>query len=52
MIFLSEEEIIKGTLADIADRVKSAGIKSQSLIIVGDVLEQSGISKLYDGGQK
>ncbi len=48
----TEEEIIKGTLENIADRVKSAGIKSQSLIIVGDVLEKSGISKLYGGGQK
>jgi len=42
-----EEKIIKGTLEDIAEKVKNAGIKSQSLIIVGDVLEKSGVSKLY-----
>lgn len=43
----SEEKIIRGTLEDIAEKIKSAGIKSKSLIIVGNVLEKSGVSKLY-----
>jgi precorrin-4/cobalt-precorrin-4 C11-methyltransferase len=47
-----EEEIIRGTLGDITDKVKQAGLKSQSVIIVGDVLEKSGISILYSGGEK
>ncbi len=46
-----EEKIIKGTLEDIAEKVKSAGIKSQSVIIVGDALEKSGVSKLYGGDE-
>jgi len=48
-----DEEIIEGTLADIAEKVKAAGIGKQALIIVGDVLKarKEGIpelSKLYD----
>jgi precorrin-4/cobalt-precorrin-4 C11-methyltransferase len=46
-----EEKIIKGTLGDITEKVKKAGVKSQSVIIVGDVLEKSGISKLYGGDE-
>lgn len=46
-----EEKIIRGTLEDIAEQVKNANIKSQSVIIVGDVLEKSGISKLYGGDE-
>ena len=47
-----EEKIIRGTLEDITEKVKQAGIKSQSVIIVGDVLEKSGVSILYSGGEK
>lgn len=48
-----DEQIIEGTLADIAARVRSAGIDRQALIIVGDVLRARGeglaaVSKLYD----
>lgn len=48
-----DEQIIEGTLADIAEKVKAAGIGKQALIIVGDVLKarKEGIpelSKLYD----
>ncbi len=48
-----DEQIIEGTLADIAIRVKAAAIGKQALIIVGDVLKarREGIpelSKLYD----
>ena len=46
-----EEKILRGTLEDIAEQVKNANIKSQSVIIVGDVLEKSGISKLYGGDE-
>ncbi len=42
-----EERIIRGTLDDIAGKVKKEDIKSQSVIVVGDVLEKSGVSKLY-----
>ncbi len=45
----TKERIIRGTLDDIAEKVKTAGIKSQSVIIVGAVLEKSGVSKLYSG---
>jgi precorrin-4/cobalt-precorrin-4 C11-methyltransferase len=49
-----DEQIISGTLADIAVKVREAGIGKQALIIVGDVLKarQEGlraVSKLYDG---
>ncbi|MBC7130271.1 precorrin-4 C(11)-methyltransferase [Candidatus Bathyarchaeota archaeon] len=45
-----QQKIIKGTLADIAEKVKAAGIKSTALILVGRVLEPKdyGCSKLYD----
>jgi precorrin-4/cobalt-precorrin-4 C11-methyltransferase len=48
-----DEQIIEGTLADIAAKVQAAGIGKQALIIVGDVLKarKEGIpelSKLYD----
>jgi len=50
-----DEEILRGTLADIAAKVMAAGIGKQALIIVGDVLnarEQglAALSKLYDKG--
>jgi precorrin-4/cobalt-precorrin-4 C11-methyltransferase len=49
----ADEQIIEGTLDDIAEKVKAAGIGKQALIIVGDVLKArtEGIpelSKLYD----
>ena len=49
-----DEQIIRGTLADIADKVREAGIDRQALIIVGDVLaaRREGLkskSLLYDG---
>jgi precorrin-4/cobalt-precorrin-4 C11-methyltransferase len=48
-----DEQIIQGTLADIAGRVREAGIDRQALIIVGDVLaaRREGLkarSLLYD----
>jgi len=48
-----DEQVIEGTLADIAAKTKDAGIDRQALIIVGDVLKarQEGIkarSLLYD----
>ena len=45
-----DEKIIKGTLRDIADKVKEARITRQSLIIAGDVLKKKNfqLSKLYD----
>lgn len=44
------QQIILGTLADIASKVKAAGIFSQSIIIVGAVLtsEDFADSRLYD----
>ncbi len=51
----ADEQIVEGTLADIASKVKEAGIGRQALILVGEVLaaRQKGVaerSKLYDGG--
>jgi len=48
-----DEEVVEGTLADIAAKVTAAGIAKQALIIVGDVLNArkqglSAVSKLYD----
>jgi precorrin-4/cobalt-precorrin-4 C11-methyltransferase len=50
-----DEEVIEGTLADIAAKAKGAGIDKQALIIVGDVLKarKMGLkakSLLYDKG--
>lgn len=47
-----EQKILRGTLDDIAEKVKQAGLKSQSVIIVGAVLEKSGISILYGGEEE
>ena len=45
-----DQKIIKGTLKDIARKVKDANITKTSMIIVGDVLEPGDFnaSKLYD----
>ena len=48
-----DEERIEGTLADIADRVRAAGIRRQAVILVGEALaaRREGVkekSKLYD----
>jgi len=50
-----DEQIIRGSLADIAEKVHAAGIDRQALIVVGDVLaaRAQGLkakSLLYDGG--
>ena len=45
-----DQKIVRGTLEDIADRVKDAGITKTALIVVGDVLGIGEVtpSKLYD----
>lgn len=44
-----DEKIVRGTLKDLAWRVKEAGIKKTALILVGDFLgEDYELSKLYD----
>lgn len=48
-----DEQAVEGTLADIAEKVKAAGIGKQALILVGDVLRArkeglKAVSKLYD----
>ncbi len=50
-----DEQTVEGTLADIAGKVRAAGIDRQALILVGDVLaaRREGLkakSLLYDGG--
>jgi precorrin-4/cobalt-precorrin-4 C11-methyltransferase len=50
-----DEEVVEGTLADIAVKAMGAGIDRQALIIVGDVLQarKKGLkakSLLYDKG--
>ena len=47
-----DQQVVEGTLADIADKVRAAGIDRQAVILVGDVLKarQEGlaaVSKLY-----
>jgi precorrin-4/cobalt-precorrin-4 C11-methyltransferase len=45
-----EQKIVKGTLADIVEKVKAAGITETALIFVGNVLNPAvyDLSKLYD----
>ena len=45
-----EERIVRGTLADISDRVQAADIRKTALIVVGRSLAENGYtaSKLYD----
>jgi precorrin-4/cobalt-precorrin-4 C11-methyltransferase len=45
-----DQQIVLGTLADIREKVRAAGIKSQSMILVGRVLTATDFanSKLYD----
>lgn len=45
-----EQQIVKGTLSNIAEKVKAAGITQTALIFVGKVLnpEEYDFSKLYD----
>jgi precorrin-4/cobalt-precorrin-4 C11-methyltransferase len=45
-----EQKIVRGTLSDIVEKVKAAGIKETALIFVGRVLNPEGydFSKLYD----
>lgn len=50
-----DEQVVEGTLADIAAKVKVAGIGKQAIILVGDVLNArreglKAVSKLYDAG--
>ncbi len=44
-----DQKVVWGTLADIRDRVKAAGIKTQSMILVGRVLTSADFaeSRLY-----
>mgnify|MGYP000003788821 FL=1 len=43
------QQIVRGTVADIAERVREAGIRRQAIVIVGDVLNRTGgMSLLYD----
>jgi precorrin-4/cobalt-precorrin-4 C11-methyltransferase len=45
-----DQQIVLGTLANIRDRVKAAGIRTQSMILVGRVLTSTDFanSRLYD----
>jgi len=45
-----DQQIVRGTLADIRDKVKTAGIHTQSMILVGHVLTSTDFanSRLYD----
>ena len=43
------QKIVRGTLADLVERVREAGIRRQAMIVIGDVLERPGeMSSLYD----
>lgn len=44
-----DQRILRGTLADIAQKVRDAGIKKTALTVVGDFLgDEHDLSKLYD----
>ena len=43
------QEIVRGTISDIATKVHEAGIQRQAIIVVGDILRRTGsLSRLYD----
>lgn len=42
-----DEKVVIGSIEDISEKVKAAGINRQAVIIVGDTLTSSGLSKLY-----
>jgi len=51
----ADQKVVRGTLSDIVEKVRAAGIKMTAIIIVGPVLDQMGMdpkafrhSKLYD----
>lgn len=51
----TDQQIVEGTLADIAGRVRQAGIAKQAMILVGESLAarrngMAAVSKLYDEG--
>ena len=44
-----DQKIVRGTLLDIADKVREAGIRKTALTVVGDFLgDEYELSKLYD----
>ena len=44
-----DQKIVRGTLLDIADKVREAGIRKTALTVVGDFLgDEYQLSKLYD----
>jgi precorrin-4/cobalt-precorrin-4 C11-methyltransferase len=43
-----EERVLKGTLANLAQLTRDAGITKTALILVGNFLKDTGKSKLYD----
>jgi precorrin-4/cobalt-precorrin-4 C11-methyltransferase len=47
-----EQRIVRGTLADIADKVKASAIRKTAMILVGQALSdmETAASKLYDAG--
>jgi precorrin-4/cobalt-precorrin-4 C11-methyltransferase len=49
-----DQQVVEGQLADLAGKVRAAGIDRQAVIIVGDVLKGrreglAAVSRLYDG---
>ncbi|MCP3966089.1 MAG: precorrin-4 C(11)-methyltransferase [Lentisphaerae bacterium] len=45
------QKVVRGTLADISEKIESAGIKRQAIILVGGAIERGGEkSLLYDSG--
>jgi precorrin-4/cobalt-precorrin-4 C11-methyltransferase len=49
-----EQTVLRGTLADIAEQMRQAGITKTAVIIVGDVLAAEGFtdSYLYSAGRR
>ena len=42
-----DEEVITGTVEDIADKVKDAGIKRSAMIIIGGVVDPKNYRRSY-----
>ncbi|MDY0266895.1 MAG: precorrin-4 C(11)-methyltransferase [Methanimicrococcus sp.] len=47
-----DQAVIRGTVADIAQKVKDAGIKRSAMIIIGDVVDPKNYAKSYLYGVK
>jgi uroporphyrinogen III methyltransferase / synthase len=49
---LAEQQVVTGTLADIAGRVRAAGVQSPAMIVVGSVVTLRDRLRWFEGGRR